>query len=387
MLARQVVERVLRLLKTRRALVDAKEMRESAILPLTRSLCPVQRAILRGLCVVIGGCVLAMAARVVLGLGSGLSDAIYTQGLMSVAALGAAVGLVWRVIAVPEQRGVWIPLAVGVVAFALGTVLWAFWLERLEEPPYPSLADPLWLSIYPLGFVSALMVLRVHVGRIAASVWLDGVIGALATSAAAGALILGPLTENAEGSFAALLTGLAYPVGDLLLVGVLVAGLLISGGRPTATSCILAVGFVAFGAGDVIYLKSLAVGDNVTGLVPNLMWAFALALLTLAAWTRISVLPGPERPGRLVAGVPTALAVVAIGLLVVDHVIGLDAGTVGLAAAALLMALLRLARSAREERVLHQSRRDALTDELTGLPNPPSAERRRRCALGGRAGP
>ena len=91
----------------------------------------------------IGACVLAMAARVLLGLGAGLPDAIYTQWLLSVAAVSCAVGLVWRVIAVLEQRGVWIPLAVGVVAYALGTVLWAFWLERLDEPPYPSLADPL----------------------------------------------------------------------------------------------------------------------------------------------------------------------------------------------------------------------------------------------------
>jgi diguanylate cyclase (GGDEF)-like protein len=304
-----------------------------------------------------------------LGLGAGLSDAIYTQWLLSVAAVSCAVGLVWRVIAVPEQRGVWIPLAVGVVAFALGTVLWAFWLERLDEPPYPSLADPLWLSIYPFAFVSAVRVLRAQIGRIAASVWLDGLIGALAAAALAGALILAPLTENAEGSFAAVLTGLAYPVGDLLLVGVLVAGLLMSGRRPTATSGILAAGFVAFGAGDVIYLESLAAGNNVTGLVPNLMWASALALLTLAAWTRIPALPGPERPGRLVESVPTALAAMAVGVLLVDHLSGLDAGTVALAAATLLVALGRLAHSAREERLLHQSRRDSLTDELTGLPN------------------
>ncbi len=344
-------------------------MSQFGVLPWVRSLSPVQRVVLRGVCALVGACVLAMAARVLLGLGAGLPQAIYTQWLMSVAVVGAAVGLVWRVIAVPEQRGVWIPLAVGVVGFALGTVVWAFWLERLKEPPFPSLADPLWLSLYPFGFVSAVLVLRTQIGRIATSVWLDGLIGALATSAAAGALILGPLTENAEGSFAAVLTGLAYPVGDLLLVGVLVAGLLITGGRPTATSCLLAAGFVAFGAGDVIYLKSVAAANYVTGLVPNMMWLSGLALLTLASWTRIPALPGPERLGRLVESVPTVLAVVAVGVLIVDHLIGLDAVTTGLAAAALLVALLRLARSAREERVLHTSRRDALTDELTGLPN------------------
>jgi diguanylate cyclase (GGDEF)-like protein len=344
-------------------------MSPSTILPLARSLSRVQRGMLRGLWAVIGACLVAMAARVLLGLGAGLPETVYTQWLASLGTSGAAVALGWRVIAVPEQRGVWIPLAVGVGAFALGTDLWAFWLERLAEPPFPSLADPLWLSLYPFGFVSAVLVLRVQIGRIAASVWLDGLIGALATSAAAGALILGPLTENAAGNFVAVLTGLAYPVGDLLLVGVLVAGLVITGGRPTVTSCVLAAGFVAFGAGDVIYLESVAAASYVTGLVPNVMWLSGLALLTLASWTRIPALPGPERLGRLAESVPTVLAVVAVGVLIVDHLIGLDAVTVGLAAAALLVALLRLARSAREERQLHQTRRDSLTDELTGLPN------------------
>jgi diguanylate cyclase (GGDEF)-like protein len=66
---------------------------------------------------------------------------------------------------------------------------------------------------------------------------------------------------------------------------------------------------------------------------------------------------------------PTVLAVTAVALLILDRFRPLAPVTLGLAIATVLVALTRLARSAREERLLHESRRQANTDELTGLPN------------------
>ena len=99
----------------------------------------------------IGISLLAMAARALFGLGAGLSVVVYTQSLSSAALVSACVALGWRVIVVPEQHHIWLPLTAGVAAYTLGTILWAFWLEHLEEPPFPSLADPPQLAIYPLG--------------------------------------------------------------------------------------------------------------------------------------------------------------------------------------------------------------------------------------------
>ncbi len=340
-----------------------------AVLPLARRLPRAQRALLSGLWAAIGACVLALAARVLLGVGDGVPDAVYTQWLLSAGVGGSALLLGWRVIAVPEQRGVWLPLAAGVGAYAIGTVLWAFWLERLAEPPFPSPADPLWLAVYPLGFASAVLVLRTQIGRIGVNLWLDGLLGALAVAAIAGAVLLGPLTEDARGSFVAVLTNLAYPVGDLLLVAVLAAGVVISRWRPTAPSVLLAAGFLAFGAGDALYLANVTGGDYVTTLTPNLMWLTGVAGLAASSWRPIPVLAGGQRMGRLLESVPAALALVAVALVTVDHFVRLDTVTVELAAATLVVALVRLARSAREERLLHESRREAHTDELTGLPN------------------
>lgn len=233
-------------------------------MPLALSLSGAQRRTVYALSASIGAGILVMVARLVFGVGAGLPEAVYTQWLTSAGILGAAVLLAWRVIAVADQRGAWVPIAVGVAAYGLGTVLWAFWLERLEEPPFPSPADPLWLLVYPLGFATSVLVLRAQIGRIGMNLWLDGLVGALASAATAGAFLLGPLTAGAEGSVVAVLTNLAYPLGDLLLVAVLVAGLLMSGWRLTTPSLLLAAGFAAFGTADVLYLASVADGDYAT---------------------------------------------------------------------------------------------------------------------------
>ena len=325
--------------------------------------------ILAGLYAVIGVVLLAMAARMALGLGEGLPPSIYTQWLMGGATICACLALVWRVVAVPEQRMLWLALTVGVAAYMLGSLLWAFWIERLEQPPFPSYSDPLWLAIYPLGFVTVVGLLRAQVGRIGINLWLDGLVGALATAAVAGAVVLGRLSVGAEGTLVAVITSMAYPLGDLFLIGVAFAAVVVGRGHMTGAVAVLVTGFVFFTAADIIYLKSVAAGDYTTGVGANLFWLAGIALLSLAAWRRVPALPGASATGRLVESVPTALAVVAVGLLFANHLTPVDSVTVGLASLALLVAMIRLARSAREERLLYESRREAQTDDLTGLPN------------------
>ena len=58
--------------------------------------------------------------------------------------------------------------------------------------------------------------------RFHASMWLDGIIGALGATAVAVAFLLGPSLELSDGDPAAVVTNLAYPVADVLLLALLV---------------------------------------------------------------------------------------------------------------------------------------------------------------------
>ena len=71
-------------------------------------------------------------------------------------------------------------IAAGAWLWAIGDVYWNFKLSKLDEIPYPSLADFFYISGYPAFFAGLAMLTHVRLNRFEKSVWLDGLIGALA---------------------------------------------------------------------------------------------------------------------------------------------------------------------------------------------------------------
>jgi diguanylate cyclase (GGDEF)-like protein len=282
-------------------------------------------------------------------------------------AVGAAASVAARLVLVPTQRGAWAPLAIGLASYAAGAVIWTVWLENMAEPPFPSIADPLWLALYPLSYATILMVVRARIGRLSTSAWLDGLIATLSVAALSTVFVAGPLTAGATGAAAAVVTNIAYPFGDVLLAAAVFGGCVLAGWRLSRAWLLLAAGFTAFMAADVIYLKSLVDAGYVTATLENLLWGGGLVLLGRAPWVHIA--PAGRGPGRLASPVPAAFAVAAVGLLVYDHIERIDNVSVTLAVCTVLAAMARLILTVREERHLSDTRRLARTDDLTGLPN------------------
>jgi diguanylate cyclase len=309
---------------------------------------------------------LFLAGALLGGLGPISIGAVNDLGIMLLAT-GAAVSVAVRVAVVRAHREVWAPLAAGLASYAAGAVVWTLWLEDLPEPPFPSIADPLWLLLYPLSYATIVLVVRAQTGRLSASVWLDGLIATLSVSAISTALLSGPIMEEATGSTTAVATNLAYPFGDVLLAAAVFGGCVLSGWRLTRAWALLAGGFVVFMAADVIYLKSLVGAGYATASVENLLWGGGLLLLGRAPWTPIR--PTARGRSRLAAPVPSAFAIAAVALLVYDHAHRIDMVSLTLAVSTVVAALARLVLTVREERHLWDTRRLARTDDLTGLPN------------------
>ena len=340
----------------------------SAFLFRDESVSPAQRAVLAVLYAALGVSVLGCLIGIGLGLRAGLPDDLFIEWLPALAASIAAILATWRVVAVREQRRIWIPLAAGLVFYAAATLLRAVWLGDLVDEPFPSIADPLRLLIYPLGVTSVLLVSRAQVDRVRTNASLDGLITALGT-AALFAAIHGPIEIPDDATATAMLTTFLYPLGDLLIVGVLVAGLSIRGWRVTASTLALGTGLLALTAGDALHLREMVAGDYVPSSAAVLIWVLGLALLAIAPWARIRLLPPLQEAGRFAARLPTVVALVAVGIHVVDQFEPLSPAALAFSTATLIVAVTRLAGSSREEALLHLSRREALTDELTGLPN------------------
>lgn len=290
-------------------------------------------------------------------LDSWLYDSLTLGGAGLVAARG------WLVV---HERSAWLLLSVAMASSAGGDLVYSL---LGPNAPWPSVADPVYLAFYPLAYAALVVLLWSGVRRLSVADWLDGLIAGLALAATAAAFAFGPISAATGGSAAALVIGLAYPLGDLLLIAVAAAALTVLGWRAPGRWILLASGFAAYAVADTVYLLQAAGGSYVEGTWVDALWPAATLLLVRASWRPDRQL-ADRRQGRAALLPPLSWTTTAITLLVVDHVERIPLLAVVLAAGTLAVVAARLAVTFQEVNTLAaESHRNAVTDELTGLPN------------------
>src|SRR3954464_7648633 len=284
--------------------------------------------------------------------------------------LGCAVCALRTVHAHGRERAAWLALTLGLLGFFAGDVYYTAVITPMQgDAPFPSPADAGYLAIYPGSYVALVLLLRARAGRIPSTLWLDGLISALAVAGVGAALVFG-VVASTEGSLATVATNLAYPLGDLTLFAFVIAVITVTGFRPGRTWMIIALGFAASGVFDTIYLYQTAVGTYVEDTVLDAGWTAAYVLVAFAAWQPQKRLDARALRGGAMLALPAGSAVVALGLTVVDHYTRVNALALWLASASIALVVARFALTFRENlRMLRTSEEEATTDALTGLGN------------------
>jgi diguanylate cyclase (GGDEF)-like protein len=266
-----------------------------------------------------------------------------------------------------RERLGWFLIGTGIAVWGLGNTYWTFLLA--DQNQFPSLADSMWLTFYVLAYAGLGLIFRARLPRVALNVWIDGAVAATTVSAVAAALVFDAVLEVTEGRPIAVAVNLAYPIGDTVLLALVVAAIGLSGWRVTSSWGFAAAGCVVFGVTDSIYAYQVNVGSYNTLSWMNLGWPAACLLLAFAAWQ-------PARRVRARAegwsgiAVSIGCAAIAVGVLVYDHFVRVSPLTLVLASASVVGVLLRLALTFRDHlRLLDTSRAEALTDSITGLGN------------------
>jgi diguanylate cyclase (GGDEF)-like protein len=296
----------------------------------------------------------------------------WTAYLYNAIEIGAVAACAWRALAVPVERAAWWWMTAALAAYAAGDLYWVVAFEPLApaDIPYPSVADALYLAFFLCAYVAIVLLARGRRGgRVTGLQWLDGAIAALATGAVATAAIHPALSGSTRGGALVVATNLAYPIADVLLLGLIAALIGAFGRAASATWLIIALGLVVSAIADTVYLVQVADGTYAIDGLLDVTWPLALLALAAAAWVPRAI--GRRREHDRLGVLAAAVAGVAtVGVLVADHFVGLPAGSVLLAAAAAIGLLVRLALvSQMNRRMLDASERDAHTDALTGLAN------------------
>ncbi len=280
----------------------------------------------------------------------------------------SAVAILVRAALVKRDRLAWTLIGLGALSSAAADIVYALAYANLKHPPYPSVADALWLAYYPFVAGGVLVLARRVVGRVGLSLALDGAIAA-AGAAAIAAAFLGPsFVGYRHADTLELAVNLAYPVGDMILLGGIAAAAVLIGWRRDFV--ILGLGLVATVVADLIYVHQTATTGYVGGTILDAGWTFSAALLALAAWQRVKVTASnPVLQARSVA-LPALIAISAVGLTTYDHFHEVPDISLVLASATLVLAMVRLLIAFVENgRLLRTARSHALTDALTGIGN------------------
>ncbi len=310
---------------------------------------------------------LALHAAWVAGFANGTADVFINEWVYNAVLVLAASVCVLKGIVTPGERWLWICFGLGIGAWAAADIYWTVSLIDVKHPPYPSLADLGYLLVYPFMYAGVVLLVRRQV-RLSTGAWLDGAIGGLAAAALATAVLSPALIGLTKGDPTVVATNLAYPLGDVLLLSFLIAGVAIAGVRVGATWLLIGIGIATWGVADVVYLYQEATSSYDGGYLDSLWLVGGIAIAAAAALrTRPAV---RERHESQSIFFPAMFAVIALSVLAWDHYDARGEVSIWFAVATLAAVVLRLMLSFRENQALLRAvRSESVTDALTGLDN------------------
>jgi len=267
-------------------------------------------------------------------------------------------------------RAVPITLGAAVMAWALGDVALTAEGWNGASVGTPSLADAFYIGFYPIAYAAIVLMLRREIRRLLPATWLDGAIAGLGAGAVCAAFAFHAVFRSLGGHATPIgvAVDLVYPIGDVLLLALVVGGTAVLPGRRLpwllfATAC------AVNGIGDTFNLfgSTAQVGVVFNGIA----WPIAITLMSLSVWVppgRRELLEGGKLPGFVLPGAGALAGLVILFLGAMQHEVMQVA--VALATATLVVVGVRLGLSVRGLRSLTEERhRQAVTDELTGLGN------------------
>jgi diguanylate cyclase (GGDEF)-like protein len=299
---------------------------------------------------------------------AGVADGAAYSLLLAVGFVSVITMLAVRTATAPTGRAAWFFLTMAVGSWVAAAVCDA---AAGTAPGAVTATDVLWLLFYPFAYLAILLRSRATLHRIARSLRMDGLVGVLSIAAVGWLLVIDPVVGGGADHHVATIAKVlstTWVGGDLVLVGFVVAVLALHGWRAGRSWAFLASGLAVFAAGDSVYLLEITRGTYHAGSPLDATWAVGVALMAVAAW-QPAPRAWPTTPSVAVLAPPFAFALAALGVLVYSGLNRAPAVAVVLAAGAALASMARTALTLADIRRLAEVRRQATTDDLTGLPN------------------
>jgi diguanylate cyclase (GGDEF)-like protein len=175
----------------------------------------------------------------------------------------------------------WLILAAGQLAFVIGDIIWTVYQANGEDP-FPSVADAFYLVGYPILAVGLAIAIRRRVSGGDRAGLLDGAILACGAVVVWWSFVLGPLVAASDPDPLSFAIGVAYPIGDLLLIG-LALGLVMTPGAKSASFAFLVGNLCVVLVGDLVFNLQTLDGTYVDGGLLDAVWLVGYTAFAMAA--------------------------------------------------------------------------------------------------------
>ncbi|MFF2541754.1 EAL domain-containing protein [Kitasatospora sp. NPDC058063] len=267
----------------------------------------------------------------------------------------------------PAHARFWYVLALANLSFTVGEVIQAVQLDILHLPnPFPSVADGFYLAEYVLYAVGVLGFIRWRTARQDRAGLLDALIPTIGLALLAWIYLILPYARNPDLDWFQKAVSIAYPLGDVVVLALLLRLLTPRGGNSRSLQ-LLAVGSLGLLVSDVLYGLVQLHGTWHIGTPVELGWAaFYTAWGAAALHPSMVELTRPvptQQPDLSTARLVllTLASLIAPAILIIEALAGNtgNAGVIGAFSA--LLYLLVLARLA----VVVSDRRQAVARERT----------------------
>lgn len=246
-------------------------------------------------------------ARAANGEAAGYSNLIDSYFYDAVATAAGVLMLV-RGLGDRTSRG-WVLMSLGTFSWVVGDVLSDLSLGIGNDV---SVSDIFWLAWYPLAAGGLMMLVRSRFQDFDFARWIDGIALALVVATPAVALSLQPaIDESRDVGLLGHIADIAYPAGDILLLGSTIGVIALTGWRPGRAWYLLTLGLSIWVVADALYSVQKVKETYLAG-VYDYLWPLGLLVIAYAAWQPRADYTTPELYGWKAVLLPVACQVFAL---------------------------------------------------------------------------
>jgi diguanylate cyclase (GGDEF)-like protein len=300
-----------------------------------------------------------------------------------------------------DGRALWWCFAIGVFGNVSGILVEQVDVEILHGDGFPSVADFFYLSLYPAAAVGLAILIRRRTARRDWGALVDATTVTTGLGLLAWVGMIRPLAADHSIGLLGHVVSVAYPVGDVVLVAMVVR-LQVGGGNRTPSYWFMTGSLLTFLAGDTAWAVINALSWEPNSFATQILYSVFLVAYTLFGVASLHPSarevgqrgqPAPPRLSRPLLALLTGASLIApvvLAVQVANHKVTDGPAIVIGCVTLFLLVVTRMAQLLTQvEEQAKKVRELSRTDELTGLPNrrawtaelPRAIERARRAQV------